>query len=167
MDIEKEIFGAEAAVDDALPAEFETMTAEGISQRARLLENELRVLRDESTRLTLETNNLKERIKENKAREKKDKRAGNRVEWRVGSCMRRRRSNDPQRRACMRLERRGKGIVYMCGPKQDQPPRVVSDLSISRLGLACRDRIKKKERTDLPDRTSLQGGGPSFCHSRC
>lgn len=63
--MERDIFGDEA-VDDALPSEFETMSAEGIGQRARLLENELRVLKDEGTRLTLETNNLKEKIKENK-----------------------------------------------------------------------------------------------------
>ena len=67
--MERDIFGDEA-VDDALPSEFESMSAEGIGQRARLLENELRVLKDESTRLTLETNNLKEKIKENKVSER-------------------------------------------------------------------------------------------------
>jgi 26S proteasome regulatory subunit T5 len=65
--MERDIFGDEV-VEDALGPEFETMSAEGISQRARLLENELRVLKDESTRLSLETNNLKEKIKENKVR---------------------------------------------------------------------------------------------------
>lgn len=66
-EMERDIFGDEA-VEDALGPEFETMSAEGISQRAKLLENELRVLKDESNRLTLETNNLKEKIKENKVR---------------------------------------------------------------------------------------------------
>eukprot|EP00955_Chlamydomonas_euryale_P048141 353880-Chlamydomonas_euryale.AAC.21 len=63
MDVEREIFDD---VEDALPEEFTHMSAEGISQRARLLDNELRVLRDESTRLSLEQNNMKEKIKENK-----------------------------------------------------------------------------------------------------
>lgn len=65
MEIEKEIFDD---VEDTLPEEFTHMSAEGIGQRARLLDNELRVLRDESTRLSLEQNNLKEKIKENKVR---------------------------------------------------------------------------------------------------
>lgn len=63
MEIEKEIF---ADVEDALPEEFAHLSVEGIGQRARLLENELRVLRDETTRLGLEQTNLKEKIKENK-----------------------------------------------------------------------------------------------------
>jgi 26S proteasome regulatory subunit T5 len=64
MDIDKEIF--EDGGEEAIPAEFLGMTAEGISQRARLLENEIRVLKDESTRLSLEQSALKEKIKENK-----------------------------------------------------------------------------------------------------
>ncbi|GAX77431.1 hypothetical protein CEUSTIGMA_g4876.t1 [Chlamydomonas eustigma] len=63
MDIEREIFDD---VEDALPEEFAQMSAEGISQRARLLDNELRVLKDESSRMTLEQSSLKEKIKENK-----------------------------------------------------------------------------------------------------
>ncbi|KAL6752352.1 26S proteasome regulatory subunit [Haematococcus lacustris] len=63
MDIDKEIFGDS---DDALPSEFASMTAEQISQRARLLHNEIRVLEDESKRLDLEQARFKENIKENK-----------------------------------------------------------------------------------------------------
>ena len=63
MDIEREIFDD---AEDALPPEFQSMSADGISQRARLLENELRVLRDESSRMTLEQSSTKEKIKENK-----------------------------------------------------------------------------------------------------
>lgn len=63
MDIEKEIFDD---AEDALPEEFNHMTAEAINQRGRLLDNEIRVLKDESTRLSLEQNSMKERIKENK-----------------------------------------------------------------------------------------------------
>jgi 26S proteasome regulatory subunit T5 len=63
MDIEREIFDD---VEDSLPEEFAQMSAEGISQRARLLDNELRVLKDESSRMTLEQGSLKEKIKENK-----------------------------------------------------------------------------------------------------
>ncbi len=62
-DLVKEIFDD---AEDALPDEFSHMQAEGINQRARLLENELRVLKDESTRLSLEQGGLKEKIKENK-----------------------------------------------------------------------------------------------------
>lgn len=65
MEIEKEIFDN---VEDALPDEFAHLSVEGIAQRARLLENELRVLRDETQRLTIEQGGLKEKIKENKVR---------------------------------------------------------------------------------------------------
>lgn len=63
MDIEKEVF---EDAEDALPKEFEHMSVEAINQRARLLENEIRVLKDESTRLSLDQNGLREKIKENK-----------------------------------------------------------------------------------------------------
>ena len=65
MDIDKEIFGQDEA-EDALPEEFNHMTADAINQRSRLLDNEIRVLKDESTRLSLEQSALKEKIKENK-----------------------------------------------------------------------------------------------------
>jgi len=52
--------------DTALPPEFESMPAESIAQRARLLDNEIRVLKDESTRLNLDQSAFKEKIKENK-----------------------------------------------------------------------------------------------------
>lgn len=51
---------------DALPEEFQTMSADDLKRRSRLLDNEIRVLKDESTRLNLEQNGLKEKIKENK-----------------------------------------------------------------------------------------------------
>ena len=57
MDLEKEIF------DDALPSEFDTMTAEDIVRKTRLLDNEIRVLKDESTRLSLEVSGLKEKVR--------------------------------------------------------------------------------------------------------
>lgn len=63
MDIEKEVF---EDAEDALPKEFEHMSVEAINQRARLLENEIRVLKDESTRLTLDQNGMRDKIKENK-----------------------------------------------------------------------------------------------------
>jgi 26S proteasome regulatory subunit T5 len=62
--IDKQIFDDET--EEALPDEFTYMSAEAIQQRVRLLDNELRVLKDESTRLTLEQDTLKEKIKENK-----------------------------------------------------------------------------------------------------
>ncbi|KAL4445306.1 hypothetical protein ABPG77_011131 [Micractinium sp. CCAP 211/92] len=61
--MEAEIFGEEQK--DDLPEEFATMSAEDIQRRTRLLENEIRVLRDESNRLTHEKAGLAERIKEN------------------------------------------------------------------------------------------------------
>ena len=70
--MEAEIFGggdnaenAGQAVDDGLPTEFATMSADDIARRARLLDNEVRVLRDEATRLNLEQANLTEKVRGN------------------------------------------------------------------------------------------------------
>lgn len=63
MDIEKEVFDD---AEDALPEEFNHMSVDAINQRARLLENEIRVLKDESTRLSLDQTGMKDKIKENK-----------------------------------------------------------------------------------------------------
>lgn len=63
MDLEKEIFDD---AEEALPDEFQGMTADDILRRNRLLENEIRVLKDESQRLTLDQQSVKEKIKENK-----------------------------------------------------------------------------------------------------
>ena len=70
-DMEAEIFGggdnaenAGQAVDDGLPTEFATMSADDIARRARLLDNEVRVLRDEATRLNLEQANLTEKVRQ-------------------------------------------------------------------------------------------------------
>lgn len=63
MDLEKEIFDD---AEEALPDEFQGMTADDILRRNRLLDNEIRVLKDESQRLTLDQQSMKEKIKENK-----------------------------------------------------------------------------------------------------
>lgn len=63
MDLEKEIFDD---AEEALPDEFQGMTADDILRRNRLLENEIRVLKDESQRLTLDQQSMKEKVKENK-----------------------------------------------------------------------------------------------------
>ena len=63
MDLEKEIFDD---AEEAVPDEFQGMTADDILRRNRLLENEIRVLKDESQRLTLDQQSMKEKIKENK-----------------------------------------------------------------------------------------------------
>lgn len=63
MDLEKEIFDD---TEEALPDEFQGMTADDILRRNRLLENEIRVLKDESQRLTLDQQTMKEKVKENK-----------------------------------------------------------------------------------------------------
>jgi 26S proteasome regulatory subunit T5 len=82
MDIEQEVLAATAAAaaaqdpsapaqqqqqqDEPLPEEFLAMGAEQVAARVRLLENEIRVLKDESTRLNLDAGGLKERVKENR-----------------------------------------------------------------------------------------------------
>ncbi|KAL6780201.1 RPT5 [Auxenochlorella protothecoides x Auxenochlorella symbiontica] len=60
-----EIFGEEQAQDDGLPKEFKTMSADDIQRRTRLLETELRVLREENNRLNHDKAGLAERIKDN------------------------------------------------------------------------------------------------------
>ena len=67
MDIEAEVFGDAggapgAPPDDGLPPEFAAMSADDIARRTRLLDTEVRVLRDEATRLGLEQGNLTERV---------------------------------------------------------------------------------------------------------
>ena len=59
--LEAAVFGDAA---DDLPSEFATMTADEIGRRARLLANEVRVLKDEATRLGLEQANLNEKVRE-------------------------------------------------------------------------------------------------------
>eukprot|EP00951_Prasinocladus_malaysianus_P004929 scaffold34969_cov48-Prasinocladus_malaysianus.AAC.2 len=63
MDLEKEIF---EDGEEALPDEFAQMSADDIVRRTRLLENEIRVLKGETTRLTLDQGSMREKIKENK-----------------------------------------------------------------------------------------------------
>jgi len=58
--LEAEIFG-DAPADD-LPPEFAAATSDDVARRTRLLSNEVRVLRDEATRLNLETANLNEKV---------------------------------------------------------------------------------------------------------
>lgn len=60
MDLEKEIFD-DADQASALPPEFAHMSADDVVRRSRLLDNEIRVLKDESTRLSLEQSGLKEK----------------------------------------------------------------------------------------------------------
>ena len=69
MDLEKEIFDSVEEVDE----EILRMTADEISRRTRLLENEIRVLKDESTRLSLDLSSTKEKVKDNKEKIKLNK----------------------------------------------------------------------------------------------
>jgi len=69
MDLEKEIFDSVEEVDE----EILRMTADEISRRTRLLENEIRVLKDESTRLSLDLSSTKEKVKDNKEKIKFNK----------------------------------------------------------------------------------------------
>ena len=63
MDLEKEIFDE---ADDAVPAEFASMSADDITRRNRLLDNEIRVLKDESQRLQLDLQSMNDKVKENR-----------------------------------------------------------------------------------------------------
>ncbi|KAK9818457.1 hypothetical protein WJX74_004048 [Apatococcus lobatus] len=63
MDIEQQIFDD---AEEQLPEEFNSMSADDILRRVRLLDNEIRVLKDESSRLGLEESGLKDKVKENK-----------------------------------------------------------------------------------------------------
>ena len=53
--------------------ELEGSTVEDVTMRARLLENEIRVLRDESNRLALDLQSDKEKVKENMEKIKMNK----------------------------------------------------------------------------------------------
>jgi len=64
MDLDKDIWGDDEETS-ALEAELATMSADQIYQRARLLDNEIRVLKDEATRLSLDQSASKDKIKEN------------------------------------------------------------------------------------------------------
>lgn len=59
MDIYDDIFKDD--VDTSLP-DFEDLSADEILRRTRLLDNTIRLLKDESTRLSLEQSGLKEKV---------------------------------------------------------------------------------------------------------
>ena len=60
MELEQQIFGDDA--QDDLPEEFKQMSADDIARRSRLLDNEIRVLKDESQRLQLDQQTMKEKV---------------------------------------------------------------------------------------------------------
>ena len=60
MELEQQIFGDNA--QDDLPEEFKQMSADDIARRSRLLDNEIRVLKDESQRLQLDQQTMKEKV---------------------------------------------------------------------------------------------------------
>lgn len=66
---------------DALPEEFQNMSADELKRRTRLLDNEMRVLKDQKTRLNLEQSGLQRKIKENKEKIK----LGNQLPYLVGN----------------------------------------------------------------------------------
>mmetsp|Transcript_60992 Transcript_60992/g.193453 ORF Transcript_60992/g.193453 Transcript_60992/m.193453 type:complete len:425 (+) Transcript_60992:214-1488(+) len=70
MDVDADIW--EDGGDD-LGEEIANMGADDINRRTRLLENEIRILKDEATRLSLEQSASKERIKENQDKIKLNK----------------------------------------------------------------------------------------------
>ena len=64
MDIEQAIF--EDPQESQLPAEILNMDAEGITTRNRMIDNEIRVLKEEANRLSLDLSGLKDRVKDNR-----------------------------------------------------------------------------------------------------
>lgn len=60
MELEQQIFGDDA--QDDLPEELKQMSADDIARRSRLLDNEIRVLKDESQRLQLDQQTMKEKV---------------------------------------------------------------------------------------------------------
>ena len=60
MELEQQIFGHDA--QDDLPEEFKQMSADDIARRSRLLDNEIRVLKDETQRLQLDQQTMKEKV---------------------------------------------------------------------------------------------------------
>eukprot|EP00240_Pyramimonas_obovata_P001574 CAMPEP_0118932416 /NCGR_PEP_ID=MMETSP1169-20130426/10168_1 /TAXON_ID=36882 /ORGANISM="Pyramimonas obovata, Strain CCMP722" /LENGTH=436 /DNA_ID=CAMNT_0006875069 /DNA_START=110 /DNA_END=1421 /DNA_ORIENTATION=- len=69
MDIDQGVWDE----DDGIGEELANMTADEITRRTRLIENEARVLKDEVKRLALEQNNNKEKIKDNQEKIKLNK----------------------------------------------------------------------------------------------
>lgn len=72
MDVDASIWGEDEDTI-ALQNELQGMSAEQIQQRTRLMENEIRVLKDESTRLSEVQSGIRERIKENQEKVKLNK----------------------------------------------------------------------------------------------
>ena len=64
MDIEQAIF--QDSQESQLPADILSMDAEGITTRNRMIDNEIRVLKEEANRLSLDLSGLKDRVKDNK-----------------------------------------------------------------------------------------------------
>ncbi|CAD7702789.1 unnamed protein product [Ostreobium quekettii] len=67
VDLEDSIF---EDADDQLPEEFKQMSADEIRRRTRGLDNEIRVLKDECTRLQLDQNQMRDKIRENQEKVK-------------------------------------------------------------------------------------------------
>ena len=72
MDVDAAIWGEDEGTAE-LQRELQGMSAEQIQQRTRLLENEIRVLKDESTRLGEVQSGIRERIKDNQEKIKLNK----------------------------------------------------------------------------------------------
>jgi len=70
MDIDKDVFDEE---DSGLGDEFDHMSAEDVTRRCRLLDNEIRVLKDDNVRLGLEIQNNNEKVKDNQEKIKLNK----------------------------------------------------------------------------------------------
>lgn len=83
--------------DDELQAELAAMTTDDIQRRTRLIENELRVLKDDEQRLRQETAAMREKLKDNVDKVKLNKQlpylVGNVVEVLDGTCVRFRRTS--------------------------------------------------------------------------
>ena len=124
----------------AMMKELEDSTAEDINMRARLLENEIRVLRDESNRLALDLQGDKERVKENMEKIKMNKQ----LPYLVGNVVEILDLKPEARRPASRVRRAASSRFRL-------PPRRASDLTFRLPNSPPRARarfaLRRKKRT--------------------
>jgi hypothetical protein len=123
-----------------LMRDLEGSTAEDVTMRTRLLENEIRVLRDESNRLALDLQSDKERVKENMEKIKMNKQ----LPYLVGNVVEILDLKPEARRPASRVRRAASSRFRL-------PPRRASDLTfrlpISPPRARARFALRRKKRT--------------------
>ena len=123
-----------------LMRDLEGSTAEDVTMRTRLLENEIRVLRDESNRLALDLQSDKERVKENMEKIKMNKQ----LPYLVGNVVEILDLKPEARRPASRVRRAASSRFRL-------PPRRASDLTFrlpdSPPRARARFALRRKKRT--------------------